>query len=607
MAQKVYLACKSKGHEIVRSMQYTSAEEVLYELEKAEQEGCYIDAIICPFLTSILPKSIYEHPTVPCLILHPGVAGDRGPSAIDWALHRHLPQGGVTILQAEEEADAGPVYATRSISWNQRWHGTFGLTKSSVYRRELGIAALECLNEALHRLQLDLGPRILRQEDIQGQLNPLMKQSDRAVDWTRPAHELVRHCNASDSQPGVLSRWTLPNSPGAQIAYLMYGFHEEQELNFGSTPVQTILGHRDGAILVSCGQQSSMWISHLKPLNKERKRYFKLPATSVLHPQLLSDIPHLPAPSLCPLLPFGTVPKTWQQIWVWEEGDVAYLWFNFVNGAMSTRQCQQLCAAWDELMCRWKGNVLVLMGGLDFFSNGIHLNVIESADDPAEESWLNINAIDDVVHRILSCDRRVVAAFHGNAGAGGVMMALAADLVWSHDQVVLNPSYKSMALYGSEYWTYSLPKRVGVAQAQNLTSNTEPVSSFEALEMGLIDQIIGSSAEGMLQNISTYTSDLVKQTDEVWIFEKRNRVRSREYQDLIERHRAKELLEMQKCFQNADYHSKRRVFVYKSLAYACVQQQIVETMHPTSEPKDQAKETQKPHAISNEKLVKSCV
>jgi len=34
-------------------------------------------------------------------------------------------------------------------------------------------------------------------------------------------------------------------------------------------------------------------------------------------------------------------------------------------------------------------------GGDDNWSNGIHLNHIEANDDPAEESWRNINAMND--------------------------------------------------------------------------------------------------------------------------------------------------------------------------------------------------------------------
>ena len=50
----------------------------------------------------------------------------------------------------------------------------------------------------------------------------------------------------------------------------------------------------------------------------------------------------------------------------------------------------------------------------------------------------------------------------GDTAAGGVPLALAADHVVARDDVVLNPYYQHMGgLYGSEYWTYLLPRRVG--------------------------------------------------------------------------------------------------------------------------------------------------
>ena len=70
--------------------------------------------------------------------------------------------------------------------------------------------------------------------------------------------------------------------------------------------------------------------------------------------------------------------------------------------------------------------------------------------------------MNDVVHAIVTADRQLtIAAMQGNGGAGGVFLALAADRVWVRDGVVLNPHYKGMGnLYGSEYWTYLLPRRV---------------------------------------------------------------------------------------------------------------------------------------------------
>ncbi len=99
--------------------------------------------------------------------------------------------------------------------------------------------------------------------------------------------------------------------------------------------------------------------------------------------------------------------------------------------------------------------------------NGIHLNVIEAADSPADESWRNINAIDDLCLTLIEATHKwVIAAMQGNAGAGGVFLALAADRVWARDGVVLNPHYKNMGnLYGSEYWTYLLPRRLDAATA----------------------------------------------------------------------------------------------------------------------------------------------
>jgi putative two-component system protein, hydrogenase maturation factor HypX/HoxX len=56
------------------------------------------------------------------------------------------------------------------------------------------------------------------------------------------------------------------------------------------------------------------------------------------------------------------------------------------------------------------------------------------------ESWRNINAIDDLIFEILNTmSHLVIAGLRGNAGAGGAMLALAADHVYARSEVVLNP------------------------------------------------------------------------------------------------------------------------------------------------------------------------
>lgn len=149
------------------------------------------------------------------------------------------------------------------------------------------------------------------------------------------------------------------------------------------------------------------------------------------------------------------------------------------------------------------------MGG-QYFSNGVALNIIESAEHPGRETWANINAIDDVVEFLagdLSGQPRseflagipsltergitTVACLRGNAAAGGVALAAACDVVVSAGTVVLNPAYRAMGLHGSEFHLYSYVERCGRSVATHLVKDMLPLSAVRARELGLVDVVIG--------------------------------------------------------------------------------------------------------------------
>ena len=93
-------------------------------------------------------------------------------------------------------------------------------------------------------------------------------------------------------------------------------------------------------------------------------------------------------------------------------------------------------------------------------------------------------------------DRLTVATLRGNAGAGGCFLALAADRVWMRQGVVLNPHYRNMGnLYGSEYWTYRLPRRVGAEPTRDLMRQRLPMGAAEARRRGLVDEVFGGTRE----------------------------------------------------------------------------------------------------------------
>jgi putative two-component system hydrogenase maturation factor HypX/HoxX len=161
----------------------------------------------------------------------------------------------------------------------------------------------------------------------------------------------------------------------------------------------------------------------------------------------------------------------------------------------------------------------------------------------------------------------VISGLSGDAAAGGVPLALAADHVVARADVVLNPYYRHMGgLYGSEYWTYLLPRRVGARMAERLTSTFAPVGTRRAVEIGLIDEAFGDSLDSFREQLSGLAERLARHPElEYWLEEKRRgRARDEEAKPLSV-YRTEELARSHECFFGADrsYHEARRRFVHK--------------------------------------------
>jgi putative two-component system hydrogenase maturation factor HypX/HoxX len=209
------------------------------------------------------------------------------------------------------------------------------------------------------------------------------------------------------------------------------------------------------------------------------------------------------------------------------------------------------------------------MGGGDFFSNGIHLNVIEAADEPAIESWWNLMAIDDVVRDIVETESHIViSALAGDAAAGGVPLALAADRVVAREDIVLNPYYQHMGgLYGSEYWTYLLPRRVGTDLAHRLTrAPFAPIGTREAVDIGLLDAAFGATVGAFHARVRRLAERMAHGHDfgNRLIYKRLQRLRDEQIKPLSA-YRKEELARSHDCFfgDNPSYHEARHRFVHK--------------------------------------------
>jgi putative two-component system hydrogenase maturation factor HypX/HoxX len=539
LTQRLYVELTQAGHEV--AVEFDVNDRVSEEAVALYRP----DVVVAPFLKRAIPESIWRHHR--CLVVHPGIRGDRGPCALDWAITNAEPTWGVTVLEATGELDAGPVWACVEFPMREA-------SKGSLYRNEVTEAAATALRETLARLaEPGARPQPVDPADpaVRGRSRPPMRQADRAIDWARDdTATILRRIRAADGFPGVADEIR-------GLPCRLFDAHPEGRLRGGRAGA--LIARRDGAICRAT-VDGAVWITHLAA-RAAGAPGFKLPATRVLG-ALVDDVPQ------APLAPAASVDHpTWRALWYEETGAVGWLHFPFYNGAMSPAQCDALREAYVAARAR-PTRVIVLMGGPDFWSNGIHLNVIEASAQPAEASWRNINAIDDLVREILLTDRQLtLAALQGNAGAGGVFLALAADRVYARSGVILNPHYKGMGnLYGSEYWTYVLPRRVAAASAAAVMDNRLPLSARQAAALGLVDAQFGASPQAFRAEVAVRAHELAG--DPGWarlVAAKRARRAADEAAKPLASYRAEELERMKLNFFGFDpsYHVARYNFVHK--------------------------------------------
>lgn len=526
LAQRLYVELCRDGHEV--SVEFDIHDDVTREAVALFRP----DVVLAPFLKRAIPASVWR--ATPCLVLHPGPPGDRGPAALDWAILEDTAHWGVTVLQATADMDAGPIWASERFALREA-------SKSSLYRNEVTESAVVAVRRALARLAAGERP----DPAPAGILRAPPRANQRAIDWQRDSSaQILRKIRSADGHPGVAT-----DLRGRR--FRLFDAHPEAHLH---GPAGNLLARRDDAVCVATAD-GAVWIGRLKPIDGDGG--LKLPATTALG-GLATSLPLVEADA----------DDAWREIRYVEHGAVGYLHFDFHNGAMNTAQCRRLLAAYAAAQRR-PTRVIVLAGGHDFWSNGIHLHCIEDQPSPADASWENINAIDDLAEAILTDDDHLtIAALHGNTAAGGVFLALAADRVLARRGIVLNPHYRNMGnLYGSEFWTYLLPRRLGAAAADALMDSRLPIGAEQALASGLIDAYAGPSRDAF----DALVRELAEADAAAPNFDARLRAkreaRARDERDKpLHAYRREELDRMRLNFYGFDpsYHVARHRFVHRT-------------------------------------------
>ena len=209
------------------------------------------DVMVVAAYGFLLPASILALPRLGCINVHASVLPRwRGAAPVHHAILAGDCRTGVSIMQMETGLDTGPILATRTcrIAPND----TAGTLTARL--AEFGAAALVDTLDALETGDVEAR----RQDASSATLAPKISKSQAAIDWTRPATEILRMVRAFDPWPVAHTRIAGEGAPAIRIWSAELGADDATKVP------GTVLGFDESGLSVAttCG---TVRITELQP------------------------------------------------------------------------------------------------------------------------------------------------------------------------------------------------------------------------------------------------------------------------------------------------------------------------------------------------------
>jgi methionyl-tRNA formyltransferase len=225
-----------------------------------------LDLVVVAAFGQIFPRQLLQAPRLGCINVHASLLPrHRGAAPVQAALLAGDEETGVSIMRMEEGLDSGPVL----LRARTRVMGSETAGELLPRLAHLGAAAML---EALAGLEAGTLVETPQPEEGVTYAPRLTKEQGRA-DWARPAPALVRQLRAFTPWPGVSAELA-----GAPIKLLQARPLDERS----GAAAGSVLGMRDGALAVACGEGT---VLALERLQRPGKR--PLPASELLRGERL--------------------------------------------------------------------------------------------------------------------------------------------------------------------------------------------------------------------------------------------------------------------------------------------------------------------------------
>jgi 2-(1,2-epoxy-1,2-dihydrophenyl)acetyl-CoA isomerase len=134
--------------------------------------------------------------------------------------------------------------------------------------------------------------------------------------------------------------------------------------------------------------------------------------------------------------------------------------------------------------------VIVITGEGKAFSTGGDVAMFESSPDASETLRQLTKLLNFAITGIRRISKPVIAMINGTVAGVGVSVAAACDLRICASSAKFRQAYTSIGLIPDGAWTLLLPLLIGFGKAQELVYLDPLLSAGEALDMGLVNQVV---------------------------------------------------------------------------------------------------------------------
>jgi 3-hydroxyacyl-CoA dehydrogenase len=176
-----------------------------------------------------------------------------------------------------------------------------------------------------------------------------------------------------------------------------------------------------------------------------------------------------------------------------QEGEVALLSINYppVN-ALSYATRSALDSALDKAEADPAVRAIIILGSGSTFIAGADISEFGTPNGVKEPRLSTLQ------ERLEACTKLTVAAIHGTALGGGLELALTCKARVAVSSAKLGLPEVNLGILPGAGGTQRLPRLTGPAIALDLILSGKPISASKALELGVIDALIGDLREGAI-------------------------------------------------------------------------------------------------------------